>query len=377
MDTINLDITGYSDQDLIDLLDIKEKTVVELNQKCDDLSLTVSNSDTLELARKNSIQDFIAEIKSRLAAKFMTRIAFSASDNHQVIDQREPILPEIERAPFSRDILNPIRIKQYDSAVNIDSLFRTEYYKTSAADFFMDVIEPFNNVLSLQLGQIDVPNAIYTFTHKNNTFIIQRGGTPETFTITPGNYTATELVSHINTLLAASTSGYTDISFQINENTGRSRFFDNAGGITVFTLSFPDNPDNAIASAGWFLGFRNSTYTGASIYTSEGLYQGNGWPYLYLAVDDFNKSINDGIVGVFQKSILRKNILAKLPLVNSRYIFSLQFPTANQFLLKRRYFGPVDIRRLRITLLDPFGNVVELNNTDYSMVLHMEQLYQY
>lgn len=368
MDTINLDITGYSDQDLIDLLDIKEKTVVELNQKCDDLSLTVSNSDTLELARKNSIQDFIAEIKSRLAAKFMTRIAFSASDNHQVIDQREPILPEIERAPFSRDILNPIRIKQYDSAVNIDSLFRTEYYKTSAADFFMDVIEPFNNVLSLQLGQIDVPNAIYTFTNKNNTFIID--GT--TYTITPGNYTATELVSHITTDVLP--IGGT-IVFEINTNTGRSRFFDS--GSTAFTLSFPENPDNAIASAGWFLGFRNSTYTGASIYTSEGLYQGNGWPYLYLAVDDFNKSINDGIVGVFQKSILRKNILAKLPLVNSRYIFSLQFPTANQFLLKRRYFGPVDIRRLRITLLDPFGNVVELNNTDYSMVLHMEQLYQY
>ena len=366
MDTIHLDITKYSDQDLIELLDIKEKSVVELNQKCDDLSLTVSGSESLDLSRKNDIQDFIAEVKRRLAAKFMTRLAFAASDNHQVIDQHDPILPEIERAPFSRDVLNPIRIKQYETAVNIDSLFRAEYYKTSAADFFIDLVEPFNNVLSLQLGQIDVPNAIYTFTRKNNTFVIDA----TIYTITPGNYTATELETHINSFLSS-----TNIVFDINENTGRSRFYDSTS--TAFTLTFPENSENPLATSGWFLGFRNSVYTGSSIYTSEGLYQGNGWPYLYLAVDDFNKSINDGIVGVFQKSILRKNILAKLPLVNSRYIFSVQFPTANQFLLKRRYFGPVDLRRLRVSLLDPFGNVVELNNTDYSMVLHMEQLYQY
>jgi hypothetical protein len=373
MDTIHLDITKYSDQDLIELLDIKEKSVVELNQKCDDLSLTVSGSESLDLSRKNDIQDFIAEVKRRLAAKFMTRLAFAASDNHQVIDQHDPILPEIEHAPFSRDVLNPIRIKQYETAVNIDSLFRAEYYKTSAADFFIDLVEPFNNVLSLQLGQIDVPNAIYTFTRKNNTFVINQTGTDYLITITPGNYTASELAAHINGLLAA--AGLASIAFSINDNTGRSRFEDSVP--TVFTVTFPENSENPLATSGWFLGFRNSVYIGSSIYTSEGLYQGNGWPYLYLAVDDFNKSINDGIVGVFQKSILRKNILAKLPLVNSRYIFSVQFPTANQFLLKRRYFGPVDLRRLRVSLLDPFGNVVELNNTDYSMVLHMEQLYQY
>lgn len=374
MDTIHLDISKYSDQDLIELLDVQDRTLSELNQKCDDLSLTVSASESLELSRKNAIQDFIADVKTRLASKFMISLGFAAADNHQIIDQRDPILPQIERAPFSRDVLNPIRIKQYETAVNIDSLFRSEYYKTSAADFFIDLVEPFNNVLSLQLGQVDVPNSIYTFTRKSNRFTVEIGGTDYPIIITPGNYTATELVTHINDLLNADPAT-ADILFSINVNSGRSRFEHTSG--TDFSITFPENSENSIATAGWFMGFRNSVYTGANIYTSEGLYQGNGWPYLYLAVDDFNKSINDGIVGVFQKSILRKNILAKLPLVNSRYIFSVQFPTANQFLLKRRYFGPVDLRRLHISLLDPFGSVVELNNTDYSMVLHMEQLYQY
>lgn len=376
MDTIHLDIAKYTDNDLVELLGIEENTLPELNQKCTELSLHISNSDSLELSRKNALQDFISDIKARLAIKFMSRIASNSSDNHQIIDRRDPILTEIEAVPFSRDVLNPIRIKQFDMAVNIDSLFRSDYFKTSSSNFFVDLIEPFNDVLSLQLGQIDVPNTIYTFTRKNNTFTISRG-TPETFTITPGNYTSSELVNHINSLLLASSGGYTDISFVINDNTGRSQFFDNVSAIATFSLSFPENTENSIATAGWFLGFRNSSYSGASIYTSEGLYQGNGWPYIYLAVDDFNKSINDGIVGVFQKSILRKNILAKLPLVNSRYIFSQQFPTANQFLLKRRYFGPVNLRRLHISLLDPFGNTVELNNTDFSLILHLEQLYQY
>ena len=44
---------------------------------------------------------------------------------------------------------------------------------------------------------------------------------------------------------------------------------------------------------------------------------------------------------------------------------------------KRDYFGPVNIVRLRIKLLDDRGNVVNLNGNDWSITLISESLYQY
>ena len=44
---------------------------------------------------------------------------------------------------------------------------------------------------------------------------------------------------------------------------------------------------------------------------------------------------------------------------------------------KRIYFGPVDIDRLKIQLLNDRGNVVDLNGADWSITILAELLYQY
>ena len=43
----------------------------------------------------------------------------------------------------------------------------------------------------------------------------------------------------------------------------------------------------------------------------------------------------------------------------------------------RNYFGPVDITRLGVKLIDPYGNTVSLNNRDWSFSLLVEKMYQY
>tara|TARA_Y100000816_G_scaffold175013_1_gene125944 strand:+ start:614 stop:2287 length:1674 start_codon:yes stop_codon:yes gene_type:complete len=43
----------------------------------------------------------------------------------------------------------------------------------------------------------------------------------------------------------------------------------------------------------------------------------------------------------------------------------------------RKYFGPVDIQRLKISLYDNYGFLVNLNNHDWNFTLQVEQLYQY
>ena len=44
---------------------------------------------------------------------------------------------------------------------------------------------------------------------------------------------------------------------------------------------------------------------------------------------------------------------------------------------KRTYFGPVNIERLRVKLLDDRGNILNLNGCDWSITLISENLYQY
>ena len=44
---------------------------------------------------------------------------------------------------------------------------------------------------------------------------------------------------------------------------------------------------------------------------------------------------------------------------------------------KRIYFGPVNIERLRVKLLDDNGNILNLNGADWSVTIIAEVLYQY
>lgn len=44
---------------------------------------------------------------------------------------------------------------------------------------------------------------------------------------------------------------------------------------------------------------------------------------------------------------------------------------------ERAYFGPVDIERMRVKLIDDRGNLVNLNCMDWSFTLQVEELYQY
>ena len=44
---------------------------------------------------------------------------------------------------------------------------------------------------------------------------------------------------------------------------------------------------------------------------------------------------------------------------------------------ERKYFGPVDISRLTVQLMDPYGNILNLHNRDWSLTLRVEHLYQF
>jgi len=139
---------------------------------------------------------------------------------------------------------------------------------------------------------------------------------------------------------------------------------------------------------GWILGYRKQYYSydndfiiEASAntvrigpgYNPEAMFDTNSSKYLFLALDDFNNNYSQSMISPFQDSVFNNNmILAKLVDNGSNYNFR------NQQIEKkaiRQYFGPVNINKLKITILDELGRIVDFNNSDYSLSLRIEQMY--
>ena len=143
---------------------------------------------------------------------------------------------------------------------------------------------------------------------------------------------------------------------------------------------------------GWQLGYRTNIYdsgppfdvSGVTIppaaLVSEGLCYIKGPQYLFVAIDDYNNNVNNYYISAYTDSINNNNILARINLAsiqqsNGVYQTGEDDGFSTQINRSRNYFGPVNIERLRITLYDEFGRIVNLNNMDWSCALMFEQVY--
>jgi hypothetical protein len=137
-----------------------------------------------------------------------------------------------------------------------------------------------------------------------------------------------------------------------------------------------------VSNLGWILGFRLGEYNGSQSYVSEGCYDAWGTKYIYIVVNDFNKNVNNFVVTAYNESIGKSNVLARISTdsaTSSDFSSGLSLTNdtlgQNDAIKKRSYFGPVDISRLQLQILDEFGRVLDLNNMDYSMALNLVCLY--
>jgi len=125
---------------------------------------------------------------------------------------------------------------------------------------------------------------------------------------------------------------------------------------------------------GWMLGYREEYYGKSLYYISESVLNILGPQYLFLIVDDFNKSNNINFISTSRYGLLPDNIIARISLKGSA--FSIQ--SQNDFSVyaePRYYFGPVNISKLHIRIVDEFARPLDLNNTDFSFTLRMTTVY--
>jgi len=274
--------------------------------------------------------------------------------------------------------------------LNLNSCFRNNYYTSSSTDFSYIIPTEIKNVVSMRLASIEIPNTWYLFSNKqkNNTFQIiihDECGTETYIIVIPdGNYDYESLQHYLNTTYFYESNLETKlkyIKFSIDSKNFKTRFEIIEDVLEChdfhYSLIFLENVnDNLMSTAGWLFGFRLPKYLNITgNLQSEGLFDGSGDKYIYLCLNDYQYNTNiTNIIG-FDKSIMNENILAKIPIVNGK--LSIVIDDNNNPLIKtRKYNGPVNINKIHLKIFDKFGNIIDLNNMDFSFTLELEVLYE-
>jgi hypothetical protein len=432
MDNFNLDVTNYTNLELIELLslpkDYNESILISAKKNLQNKLVKIDNPD---FGKINEILLFLDNAHNRLVQELQNKnLTGTYNDeknnvsfigDHVIINNNNEIEGKnantwngknVDTNVFPPGYLNPINIKTIKRAINIDTRFRPDYFLTKSTDFTLTLPERINKVVSMRLSSIEVPMSFYALSEslQNTTMKITRDSKEYIIKIPPGNYEdrwvdstqAAYIEYAINfalkrvNLQEPGSAGI--IKYTIDPVNGRSVFaYENPGGIgKPFKINFNvDNEgriDNSIPlmfRLGWQLGFRSGEYQGETYpsgkpgnnaFISEGVCFINGPQYVYVSINDYNNSSNNFFRAAFSESILSPHILGRLNITSAlqtnKVYKSGQDDNYNDSLNRtREYFGPVDIQRLTIQLLDEFGRVIDLNNMDWSFVLSFICLY--
>jgi len=383
----DLNIEHYTTDDLKDMFGLTPTstyTEADLISKEITIQQHLGQDSSLDVTLQQQIRTFL----------FQARMKLQQSMNTTPYTATQP-------SEFYAGTLNPLSKRILSQSLTIDSRFRTPYYSTNASNFHVSLPLSIHNVVSMELTAMEMPTTFYCISKSlgNHFFqiLVSNSDTsiePLMVYVPDGSYDFLSFQNFLNTYLANQTvnSIYTSLSFLIDMNTPNNTTGGGSGkmiigstsGTLAFSLNFQTNEqgndDVSIPlplKLGWIMGFRQGIYTASTTYVSEGMVDLLGPKYAFLVVDDFHNNVHDGFVSAYTDSILNKNILARISLRGSLFnqyqIHSSNVPLSSNV---RTYFGPVDIQKLQIQLLDEYGRILFLNNMDYSFCVQCQTIYQ-
>lgn len=314
---------------------------------------------------------------------------------------KDSLLPVSHSAEMVAPLYNKNNKTKKTSLV-IDTRFRDDIYVNSSSDFQFTLPTKLKNVVAIKCSAFEFPVSFYglsasygnnylnisiIYTDNNNAILSAN----EIFIIPDGNYTIDDLVYYINNTSFANATNTIFNNIQIyqdltpnNSGSGKiyldTNYVNNVGKISEiildFTCDIDGNVDNHPLSTklGWNLGFMMPYYSGAVSYTGETVPETMTIRYVYLAIDDFNTSVADNFITAFNTSqLIQKNIITRIPIKGSYFDLMIENDTST-FSHERRYFGPVEISKLKIQILDDHGRTLDMNNANYSFCLQITQI---
>lgn len=415
--SFDLNIQNYQKTELEELFDLPKGYNSELLEvKNIKLRKNIMGNKNIDATLKPKILQFLIDAKQLILAEF-NKVGALKDTYSQVYNLDKTLKPSqvisdggtfiIEKPPtpygqskpseFFQGIINPLNNRILRKNLNIDTRFRENYYSTPASNFHLDLPVRFAKVVSLQLAALEFPTAFYSVSKVfgNNFFQIVVNDLPQTIIVPDGNYSLQSLAIFLNDTMTAfevslnptlTLLQYVYFTIDDDNGSGNGKMIvavssEYIGDPFTLSLNFKTDRDGnddrntpLPLKLGWLFGFREGLYINNTVYVSEGLVDLSGPRYLYLVVDDFNNNVSDGFYGAFNASLLNKNILARISLQPT----TLTYLSENNLSLitsPRQYFGPVDIQKLQIQLLDEYGRILDLNNMDYSFCLTFQTIY--
>lgn len=409
--SFDLNIDNYKKGELEEIFNLisGKYDLNDIEQKCAQLRDNVSSDKAIEQNIRMKTMIFLDEAKKVLATQLnsshivqklanaynmnpnLIDSATTEAGNTFIIDKPKSAFASSYPGEFFPGVINPLKKRTTKQNLNIDTRFRENYYTSSSSNFHFDLPIKFSSVMQMQLSAFEMPFSYFNISKQrgNNFFSIKRESTGVNYVITipDGNYTPASLVAYLNNYCTVTVTALNFVQFIYNIDGTGSGSAQLIVGVTVgnegvyFTLNFqndingnPDTTNPLPLKLGWMLGFRNGVYSGNINYVSEGLVDLTGSKYLYLVVDDYNNNVNNGFYSAFNSSVLNKNILARISTQPTPFGSTSQ-SNLSLITTPRQYFGPVDIQKLNIQLLDEYGRVIELNNMDYSFCLTFTSVY--
>lgn len=107
---------------------------------------------------------------------------------------------------------------------------------------------------------------------------------------------------------------------------------------------------------------------------STGYYGNSINKYIFLKVEDYNNSRHNNFITDNINSINTDNILAKIQVYNGS--FSMIYNNNSDFIKKeRKFFGPVNLKKIKISLVDRFDRLIDIGESIFSLTLEINQIY--
>ena len=332
--------------------------------------------------------------------------------NHPIVTKPYTKFSYSDVSSAFEGVINPLEKRITTKIVCLDTRFRENFCNTNSNNFIIQLSSPLENVISMKLTSFEIPRLWYSIssTLTNNTFVIylynmvNYKDNVQTIVIPDGNYNNKVLVKFINNYFTNIGNGLDYLYFDVNMSTSKASF--NVKSDPSKDTILPYDSTNLYYSPnfhykidflhcegfGLYLGYSNTIYkanknnvyvdnfyvnpavTYYGIITSESSCGSNLDNYIFIDINDFNKNFNTNTV-ISQKdnSFIGNNILGKIVL-GFPDTLTLDNLSDNIF-KKREYYGPVRIKKLQISLLNKYGNPIDLLNNNYSISLEFNILY--
>lgn len=379
---LDLDINNYDDEDLEVFFNLGKNYV-----EGDIVSREVVMREKLlgavaDKGFQNKLFIFLDEAKRLLIQKLKINPLMKGDGSNFVIDKPQEsitnFIQPINTFPTETTpgVLNRLRRRTRIVSLAMNTFFR-DSNSVSSSDCFFTLTYTLKNVVGIRLLSVELPESIYlvsVYTMSNWLHIwIPSNNISGDIFIPEGCYSAallqTTLENAINTTL-----GVNYFKVLIDPISNKTTIYNTMN--LDFDLVFHNEKNNSKfeQSLGWILGYRTAFNYNASSYKSAGLFFSTPLDYLFFVLNDFNIYNSSNLIAMFNDSYIDKNILAKIPYSNNNY--QILFDGNNEILSpKRQYFGPVDIKKMGVQLLNKYGQVVNLNFMDFSFTLEVEMVY--